>query len=147
MAIRQRMNHVAAGLLASFYSRRNELEGFWALGMLYQEVQSDPYHLKLDLLARTATSSGHNAALIATRYADYLQRALSKKNLRVEDLHEATVAVQFKAEVPVTHFQPHWIGDVFSCTVTLRRPNRNATYTAYGKCMPNDPRLFTRGGA
>ncbi|MDB5791596.1 MAG: hypothetical protein JWQ80_1620 [Massilia sp.] len=145
MAIRKRMNHVAAGLLASFYSRCNDLEGFWALGMLYEEVQAEPYRVELDLLARTATPTGHNAVLIAARYADFLRHALLKKNLRVEELTEATVTVQFKADIPRQYFQPHWIGDVFTCTVRLRGSDDEAIYTAHGKCMPNDPRLFARG--
>lgn len=147
MAIRQRMNHVAAGLLHSFYSRCNELEGYWALGKLYEEVQSEPYRVELDLLARTATPAGRNAVIIAVQYADFLRRALSKKDLRVDDLTEATVTVQFKANVPDVRFQPDWIGDAFSCTVTLRRPDDQASYTAHGKCMPNDPRLFSKGGS
>ncbi|QJE01871.1 hypothetical protein HH212_19125 [Massilia forsythiae] len=73
------MNHVAAGLLDSFYSRCNALDGFWALGMLYREVQEAPYLVTLDLLARTATPAGPGADSIAARYADFLGKALSKK--------------------------------------------------------------------
>jgi hypothetical protein len=140
------MNHVAAGLLSSFYSRCNELEGFWALGMLYAEVQPAPYRVTLDLLARTATPAGPNAVLIAARYVDFLRHALLKKNLRVEDLTEATVTVQFNTDIPQRDFQPHWIGDAFTCTVRLRRSDDQAIYTAHGKCLPNDPRLFRQGG-
>jgi len=61
VAIRNRMNHVAAGLLGSFCSRCNSLEGYWALGMLYQEAKEAPYRVTLDLLSRTATPAGHNA--------------------------------------------------------------------------------------
>jgi hypothetical protein len=146
VAIRNRMNHVAAGLLDSFYSRCNELDGFWALGMLYQEVQAAPYKVTLDLLARTATPAGHSAMLMTERYAEFLKRALVKKNLALEDLAEASVTVQFKVDVPRYYFQPHWIGDAFTCTVVLRRSADQATYMAYGKCMPNDPRLFRQGG-
>lgn len=147
MAIRNRMNHVAAGLLSSFYSRCNELDGFWALGMLYQEVQDAPYRVTLDLLARTATPAGHHADLIARRYADFLAHALSKKKLRLDDLTAASVTVQFKADVPRHAFQPGWFGDAFTCTVTLSRATDRAMYAACGKCMPNDPRLFVQGGA
>jgi len=147
VAIRKRMNHVAAGLLGAFYSRCNELNGFWALGMLYKEVQSEPYRVTLDLLAETATPRGPNAILIATRYGEFLRRALLKKDLRAEDLTEATVTVQFKAKIPPMRFQPHWVGDAFTCTVTLQRSDTKATYTVNGKCMPNDPRLFSQGGS
>ena len=144
MAIRKRMNHVAAGLLHSFNSRCNDLDGFWTMGMLYEEVQWEPYCVELDLLARTATPAGHNAVLIAGRYGDFLRHALLKKNVRAEDLTEATVTVQFKADIPRRYFQAHEIGDPFTCTVRLRRADDEAIYTAYGKCMPNDPRLFSR---
>jgi hypothetical protein len=147
LAIRQRMNHVAAGLLDSFYSRCNDLDGFWALGMLYEEVQTAPYCVELDLLKQTARPGGQNAVRIAVRYADFLRRALLKKNLQVEDLTEASVTVQFKANVPSTHFQPHWIGDAFTCTVRLRRLDDQVTFMAHGKCMPNDTRVFTQGGS
>ena len=141
------MNHVAAGLLDSFYSRCNDLEGFWALGMLYAEVQTAPYCVELDLLKQTARPGGQNAALLAMRYADFLRRALLKKNLHVEDLTEASVTLQFKANVPLMHFQPHWIGDAFTCTVKLRRLDDQVTFMAHGKCMPNDTRVFTQGGS
>lgn len=144
MAIRKRMNHVAAGLLHSFSSRNNDVEGFWGLGMLYDEVQSAPYRVELDLLARTATPAGHNAVLIAGRYAHFLRHALSKKNLRAEDLAAATVTLQFKADAPRQYFPPDWIGDVFTCTVTLRTSDEKASYTAYGKCMPTSARGFCR---
>lgn len=144
MAIRKRMNHVAAGLLHSFSSRCNDLEGFWALGMLYDEVQSEPYRVELDLLARTATPAGPNALAIAGRYAEFLRRALLKKKLRVEDLTAAAVTLQFKADVPGRRFQPDSIGDPFACTVTLRGAADEASYTAYGKCMPNNARVFCR---
>ena len=75
MAIRKRMNHVAAGLLDSFYSRCNDIQGYWALGMLYEEAQSAPYRVTLDLLARTATPAGPHADLLANGYADFLKLA------------------------------------------------------------------------
>ncbi|QJE01872.1 hypothetical protein HH212_19135 [Massilia forsythiae] len=56
------------------------------------------------------------------------------------------MTIQFKADVPGGRFQPHWIGDPFICTVMLRRSNVESIYTAFGKCLPNDPSLFRRGG-
>lgn len=146
MAIRKRMNHVAAGLLDSFYSRCNALQGYWALGMLYEEVPSAPYRVTLDLLARTAAPAGPRAELVAARYGDFLTLALLKKNLRVEALTEATVALQFKADIPRPRLPPHCIGEAFACTVTLRGAGSLAQYTAVGACLPNDTRLFRQGG-
>ena len=144
MALRKRMNHVAAGLLGSFNGRDNDLDGFWAIGMLYEELRSAPYRVELDLLTPTATPVGSSAVLIAGRYADFLRHALVKKNLQAQDLLEATVTLQFKADSPGRYFPPHLIGDPYTCTVTLRSANDEAIYTAHGKCMPHDPRLFSR---
>jgi hypothetical protein len=144
VAIRKRMNHVATGLLHSFCSRCNDLDGFWALGMLYEEVQSAPYCVELDLLMQTALPAGYHAGRIAAHYAEYFRRALSKKNLRAEDFTAATVTVQFKAVIPSTRFPPHWIGDPFTCTVRLRSLDDEAVYTAHGRCLPNSARSFSR---
>ena len=146
MAIRNRMNHVAAGLLASFCARGNAVDGYWALGMLYQEVQSAPHRVTLDLLAQTANPPGNNAALIAARYAGYLGRALVKQNVPLQELNEAMVTLQFKADITLDYVPPYWMGDLFACTVTLRGAGHEARYDAYGKCLPNDPHLFRQGG-
>ena len=142
MAIRKRMNHVAAGLRDSFYSRCNAIQGYWALGMLYEEAQAAPHRLTLDLLARTATPAGPHADLAATRYADFLTLALLKKNLGVDELSQATVVLQFKADIVCPRAQPDWIGDTFACTVTLGGAGGVAHYAAVGKCMPNTAHVF-----
>lgn len=142
MAIRNRLNHVAAGLLSSFYSRCNEVDGFWALGMLYKEVLEAPHCVTLDLLSRTAMPARCSALYVTGRYAEFLERALAKKDLRAGDLTKAEVRIRFKADTALPSVRPDWIGDVFTCTVVLQRADDRALLTAYGKCMPNDPALF-----
>lgn len=64
----------------------------------------------------------------------------------MEALTQATVALQFKADILRPRLPPHCIGEAFACTVTLRGARSLAQYTAVGACLPNDTRLFRQGG-
>lgn len=139
MVTRYQLNHLAGGLLGTFISRYNDIEGYWAFGVLYREMQSCGNRVDIDLLACSAIPGTPAALGIARTYGDYLRRAARKLGADVGDLAEAGILVEFGLPpVPA----PPWRdmpGDPFRCTVRLvNREGRVALRQASEHCMPAD---------
>lgn len=137
-----KLRHLAAGLLDSFVNRDNDVEGKWALGVLYAE---EPGGVRLDLLRWEATPATAAAVTVARNYGERLRRALPKVRLARDDLVEATVEVTFDTAPAVL---PSWYqatGEPFDCVITLRnRFGQQVVRRAHGRCRRWEPYLFSQ---
>lgn len=140
-----RLKHAAAGMLGSLINRNNDINGYWAPGVLYHDVSAAPNAMEIDLLSGAAQPAGANATLIAAVYTVFLRTALKRVGFEWEALTRATINFQFKAEVSNPDFDYPCGGDPFICTVTLQSvQGYAATVSARARCRPYQPYLFTR---
>ena len=140
----KKLNHIAAGVLASFVGRNNDVGGYWALGVLYREAASNGNTVALDLLAPDTAAPSPAAASAARHYAQFLHGALQRQGLAADTLAQARIAVAFNTTAPA-HVHYTSVGDIFACSITLAGTHGSiAERTVYGRCQPCTEGRFTR---
>jgi len=143
MASMKRLRNIGAGLLSSFMSRNNGVEGWWAPGLLYNEAPQGV--MCLDLLAWEAAPPGAAAGTVARTYGDMLRRALLRERIDAAELAAATVELRFGTAARPVRYRT--TGEPFDCTVTLRtRDGRAVTRQEHDRCTRHQPWLFSRSG-
>lgn len=143
---RRELTGVAGGLLGSFISRNNDVDGYWALGQLRSECDARcSTTLTLDILAGTASPDGRVGLRVAMAYRDVLSRLLQGIELGPEHLRSARVLLDF-APPPSTRVDPHAsYGSPFACVVRLEDPRGHAFRVQYaGRCRAHNPDLERR---
>lgn len=143
MAIRERLNHVAAGIADSFISRNNDLHGYWSPGLMYRELPGPSFDVELDLREGSAIPDGHDCGQVARTYAEFMRRALVKQGLQPSALTHASLHVQFNAAITLGNDYHYLRGEPFTVRVRLVIGDREGSTVRKGRCSPCDARLFT----
>ncbi len=147
MKLRSRLKHAAAGMLSSVISRNNDVNGYWALGLMYQDVNTPPYILELDLLRGVSQPVSDCADVVAERYAKFLRSALNGQEFEWNEVTRAIITFQFNAQVPNPNFHFPCNGDPVICTVALDAGiGLVATVSAVARCSPFQPNVFAKSG-
>jgi hypothetical protein len=137
MKARSRLKHTAAGLLGSLISRNNDVNGYWAPGMLYRDVCTPPHGIELNLLTCSSEPSSEVAKTVMAYYATFLRLAVIKKGFDWDDLERACVKFQFNVEVAKPPAYYPTVGDPFICSVMLHTvQGQMSTVSAIGRCYP-----------
>ena len=147
MKPRSRLKHAAAGILGSLISRNNDVNGYWAPGVLYRDASAPPHMMELDMLTVSSQPASDGGKLVAACYAAFLRDALEKQAFGWHELTQATIKFQFNAEVSDPYFNYPGAGDPFICTVTLHTSQGLiATVSARARCCRYRFGLFSRSG-
>jgi hypothetical protein len=140
----KKLNHVAAGLLASFVSRNNDVDGYWAPGVLYREAAVQGHATVLDLLTPAALAPSPSVRSVVQHYAPFLRHALDKQGLAQDGLVKAQISILFDV-AEASQRAIYGKGDIFACSVMLADRHGNiAQRTVHGRCRPHTPGAFTR---
>ncbi|SFC16407.1 hypothetical protein [Massilia yuzhufengensis] len=145
MITNHKLHHSAAGLLGSFNSRNNDIDRYWALGVLHTEALPHGNHVELDLLHGRAHPEAPACCSVARNYAAFLRRALAAHGCEPGALAAATLSLAFG--LPPAP-KPRWdtrFGDPYTCTLTLQAPDgRRVTLEHTGRCAPHEQASATR---
>ena len=147
MKLESSLKHAAGALLSKFLSRNNDLDGFWAPGMLYREVPSAPHCIAFDLKTSSAQPLSEVTAVASRTYSAWLRRALKHAELTWEDVERAVLMIEFNAPInlPAGHYYPD--GDPFVCTIELLAASgHTASASSSARCQPWSPGRFSRRG-
>jgi hypothetical protein len=120
MPRRKQIKNLACGIACRFVSRNNDIDGYWALGILYSAAEDAGTHLlRLDLISKTASPSFKYSNRLLSQFHQYMQGQLTKSDLDGY-IVGATIEVAFNVEPQpnYTRFGTTW-GDPFRCCVTL----------------------------
>ena len=124
-ARRKELKNIAGGIVGSFISRNNDIDGYWGLGILYRFAnQRQVDMIQLDLLNLTITSKVTNMdGLFGT----------TKFNQEYEEKYHAWRSA---------------LGDPCLCTCEIKvNDGRVYSVTVGTNCWPHDPeREMRRGG-
>ncbi|MDB5337797.1 MAG: hypothetical protein JWN70_3416 [Planctomycetaceae bacterium] len=149
---RQQLKNLAYGIACRFASRNNDIDGYWALGLLYSAADAAATHtVRFDLVSETAAPSFKYSTKVLTQFGQYLQDRLAKLDLEGY-VFAATIDIEFNIEPQPNHAmcRTTW-GDPFRCCVTLTDDlGRDYTGTIRGWCGKHDTtreRRSTRGYA
>jgi hypothetical protein len=137
-----RLKGIAHGLLGTFASRNNDIDGYWGLGIL--RLHAEGVHLSeltIDLLSQEQILVPYSPlAITRKKYHRWLTDALTKAGMEVGQLKSAKIKVMFSTfdEFPNTIRDTR--GQPYLCTVELTGVN-GVTYTAskLGCCALHDP--------
>lgn len=145
MKSRSRLKHAAAGLLGWIVSRNNDVNGYWAPGLLYRDVLEAPHVIELNLLRGTSRPDSDSAKLMAAYSATFLNTALQRQKFSWEELTQATITLQFNADEPDPYFYFPCGGEPFICAVALvTAQGHAASVCAMARCHPYRLDAFTQ---
>jgi len=133
---------VAAGLAGSFISRKNDVGGYWGVGLLCRDAAQTSGEVLLNLSLRLSSPATPSCVRVAETYAQHLEALLHKAGFSPGALAGAEICVQF-GEPSTTH--AHEV--VFACTVALTdiKGHRHAAVVR-GQCWPHNPARELRSG-
>lgn len=140
MPRRKELKNIAFGIAGRFASRNTDIDGYWALGVLYSMASAagtDAVHL--DLVTEIAEPSFQHATRLLSQCRQYLQGRVESVDLEGYVV-AATIDIEFNVE-PQWKFpfcRTTW-GDPFHCCVTLTDElGKNHKGTARGWCGKHD---------
>lgn len=129
------------GLLGSFVSRNNDVDGYWALGKLYKHaLETNAPTVCVDLVRLAITPPNDSFAAMALHFQQLLAGQLKARCLPVNWVRAATVCVEFGRKKSNT--SP---GDLFNCVVMISDDRgREHLAAANGACWIHDPAKESR---
>jgi hypothetical protein len=141
MTSRDRLTSVCYGTATAFASRNNDVDGWWALGLLLAALPPmDPY--RLDLLSGDAVPDLKEPGLnqLGSAWATYFRWSVRRHSLPIERVRSAELVVGFDQAHDVPSWIPGGRDRQFECTVTVADDAGHAySRTATGHCSrPTD---------
>jgi hypothetical protein len=147
MARRKDLKGIVSGLVGSFISRNNDVDGYWAIGMLCLLAQNLGIScISISLAGGAEEEEAHPIIrLIAEHYLSMLQSMLAKTKVNPGWVQRAMIVTEFgtSGNQPVPTMST-W-GNPFVCTVSITDDHRR-TWSASraGRCVPHDPKRERR---
>jgi len=146
MARRKELGSLANGLVRSFVSRNNDVDGYWGLGKLYAFAKAQATtQLTIDLLTQEIVPQSAQLEIVAQTHGEKLVSMLSAYGGCITWVESAHI---------ILRFNPHGIealprlGDPFICRCQIT-DDRGQQYEAVveGHCRPHDPAVESRRSA
>lgn len=141
------MKGVAAGISSSFASRNNDIDGYWGLGIIYREMDTDGRSsFRLDILNGQSCPPIRHAEKLAETYRSHLFAQVKSKGLQERHIGGAIIDLTFN--VPATGkdsaLKPSR-GEVFKCQVSITDDRgRTWVHSHEGRCRRHNPRMEQR---
>ena len=101
MPRRSELNGIADGMLGSFVSRNNDIDGYWAIGKLCAHaIQNGVTSVDVDLVAQTISPVNNAFQPMLERYARMLSEKLRTNGLQPSILAAAKLRLTFDFQLP-----------------------------------------------
>ena len=95
MAKRKELKNIMIGILSSFISRNNDVDGYWALGKICKFMTENKlFNVKVDLLKRITIPYYEEFDYRLNFYADKLVTNVEKRLLNMNNVHEAFIIIE-----------------------------------------------------
>jgi hypothetical protein len=147
MARRTELGAIASGLVGSFNSRNNDVDGYWGIGKLYKHVAAASEKVvSIELVARSITPETNEFDSLLAFYHQKLFRYLDARHIQMAWVRSALVTVTFEAEwKPKHHSWRSAFGKpcIVVCKITDDK-GRHQVAVAYNNCRPHDPQIESR---
>lgn len=144
------LKNIAFGLMGWFEGRYNDIEGYWALGILYREAQRGDGVISFDLAgAQVRPSTPVIASMLNSCIARFDQMLAKRGFRRAADVAAASITIAFGTADALSHWSSGGFtdGDPYRCTVSITdRRGRVHTATHVARCRPHDPTRESRSG-
>jgi hypothetical protein len=148
MASRKELKGIAAGIAGKFVSRNNDIDGYWAMGILYEMTsEGNASKFTLDILSGQSTPKCKYSKTIAEPIVEYLHREIEKRGWDVRLVIEATVEVNFDDQTEERNYgfyKDTW-GEPYLCRVVIKdKETKMYTFEVKGWCGRHDPKKERR---
>ncbi len=144
MPRRRELKDLAAGIASKFISRNNDLRGYWALGILFKDLDKvGGTSFSLNLLTKQGTPDLKNVNKVSNEFGDYLDQQLKQRGFRKSQVQEAILSIAFDVAPSKEHLnviKTSIRGKPFTCSVKfLDDLGRIHRFTAKGWCSKHNP--------
>lgn len=142
MIARRKFNHITAGLLSKFLARYNDIDGYWALGVMYTEARAFDSRVEIDMLHGVAQPDSPACTGVARTWVLHLREALGRHGIAPDALAAVTISLEFGlAPMPKLPNYPydHHYGADFRATLRLQsRDGRVFVRQDRAYCTPHE---------
>lgn len=149
MARRVELKNVVQGILGSFNSRNNDVDGYWGIGKLHRAAyEAGTRDVIIDLLSSQISLNTRDFEPLLASYRAMLHQHLARSLIPVSWIAEARMALCFDTEFNKRfHFFRTPIGEPYTCSLTII-DDRAKEYGAVtgGFCWRHEPRKESRSG-
>jgi len=120
MGSRRHLASVAEGVARAFAMRNNDVDGWWALGLLLAAVPPGDPDYRVDLLTGAAAPVvGNELGALGDAWARYLRWSLQRHGIQHGAVRSAELQVRFNRLDAVTSWIPGGRDYPFKCTVVI----------------------------
>jgi hypothetical protein len=142
MASRKALKNVAYGLLGTFVSRDNDIDGYWGLGVLRLFAdRHDMSTVTIDMLNKSLSLSNDSPVRIAEEtYQEWFRNALKKSGIDIGHITLANITLRFSTFEEFPNVIRDTRGKPYFCKVAIIHDD-GTSYSAskVGCCAPHDP--------
>lgn len=121
MGHRKQLRNVAGGIVSSFKSRNNDVDGYWELGKLYKfAVATGVDTIQLDLLNLLVQPTSDEFMPLVRMWRSKLDYHLNSCHIPIIWIKSAVVIARFNQEyVKKYHYWGSALGDPCTCTCEI----------------------------
>jgi hypothetical protein len=142
MARRRELGSIASGIIGSFNSRNNDIEGYWGIGKLYKLVAlREKKTVLIDLKSRVMSPTSNEFDVMLTFYHNMLTRLLEKHKITLAWVTSVSISVEFESTYEDKyHYWRSALGNPckLKCEILDDNGRKHNAY-AYNNCRPHDP--------
>lgn len=134
----------AYGILSSFVSRNNDVNGYWGIGQLYSHaISHNVKKITINLLSQELTPHEASFQKMINKYFTLLCEQCCNRNIPISCALEANIYIQFGLETNGLKINPLYIyvrGNPFKCSVKIKDERRRIHIAQMiGRCSPHSP--------
>ena len=142
MGHRKELRNIAGGMIRSFTSRNNDVDGYWEIGKLYGlcKVQNTET-VKLDLLNSDIEPKSIEFIPLVRMWKSKLESHLKSRKIPLTWVSSADIVAKFDQEyIEEFHLWGAELGDHCTCTCEISSDNGRVYFATSGtNCKPHNP--------
>ncbi|MFT4765970.1 MAG: hypothetical protein ACI9OH_003088 [Oleispira sp.] len=147
MGHRKEFKNIAGGIVSSFKSRNNDIDGYWELAKLYDFAnESKTDTVTLDLLKIETHPLSAEFIPLVRMWRAKLDAVLESRNIPIEWVADAKITAKFKQDYDEgIHIKEAIYGDPCTCKCVITS-DLGKTYNVISgtRCMPHSSASFCR---
>jgi len=147
MGHRRELKNIARGIISSFTSRNNDVNGYWELGKLYKFCEVNHREtIQLDLLNLETEPKSEEFMPLTKMWKSKLDGHLKSRHIPISWISSAIVIAKFNQEYTKEyHYWGAKLGDHCTCICEITSDNgRVYSVTAGTNCTPHNPKKECR---
>ena len=147
MVSRKELKNIGGGIIGSFNSRNNDVDGYWGIGKLYRfAILNDTDTVILDLINESISPNTTEFDSLIEFYRNMLISQLKVRHIPYDFLDKVEIIVRFEQQYQEKY---HWWRSAFgkpcvcTCEITDERGSNRGVITG-NNCQPHDSAMESR---